>query len=407
MRILRRTPPYRSPDLGAKILAAWLLVSSSLLLVSGLIALSGCGEKMDIFRPVGLFSVSRYLEDAVYSDSDAVQLVVIGGSLYVLTGDGRLTKRDRNYGEIAVVEGLADPTALCSDEAGELVFVWERSAGRISAYRTSDLFLVGATDLDSLVKSVTSLVACRTGIDGDPHVAGARTFLYMADPDSGVIHRHVYDDFSGLSPYGILARSDGDGARFVHRPAGMTQDRDGMLLVCDADTSRNWVIRFDPTPDFTDTTPDTNDQDPWRGRAIVFDLETCVPPAAVDFTLGDAAECGETGWSGAPSTDEGEFFRPVDATLDGSHRIYVLDSGNDRIQIFTHEGYYVMLFGSTEMTPGPISIGVVDVRTGSGAEAVNFGAYVFVLVPQLQQVRKLISAEQYIFINQEPPPDPG
>jgi hypothetical protein len=91
---------------------------------------------------------------------------------------------------------------------------------------------------------------------------------------------------------------------------------------------------------------------------------------------------------------------------DGAGRIYVADSGNDRIQIFTPDGYYEMLFGSSILTPGPWSLGVVDVRTGSGAADVNYGAYVYVAFPEEQKVRKFISAEQYIFINQELPPDP-
>lgn len=385
--------------------AAWLAVLSGLLLASGLSGLAGCGEKMAIFEPIGLFSVTRYLESDTFDDNDPRQLIVIGGNLFVVSGHGNLTKRNQNYEEIARVDDLDDPTVLCGDDTGELVFIWERGARRVSVYSASDLSYLGETDLSEQVGSVAAMVACRTGIEGDPNVVGARTFLYLADPDSGLIHRQVYDDFSGLSPYGILARCDGDGARFVHVPAGMAVDAEGMLLVCDTDTTRNWVIRFDPTPDFSDTTPDTNDMDPWRGTAIVFDEATCVPPAAADFTLGDAAECGETGWNGAPSLAEGEFYRPTTVGVDGSGRIFVADQGNDRIQIFSRMGYYVLLFGSPLLTPQPAWLGLIDVRTGSGAEDVNYGAYVFLLTPGSNVVRKLISAEQYTYINNRPPPE--
>jgi len=398
-------------QLRSRLWVLWLMGLLPVGLLSCLLTLAGCGEKMSIFQPTDLFAVKDYLEDNVYEDSAVpIQLSVIEGNLFVVTADGRLTKRDRNYGEIAAVTGLANPRALCQDDDGDLVYVWEQGLKQISVYQSSDLSYVGATSLDTLVLSVYTMVACRTGIENDPNVSGARTFLYLADPDSGVIHRHVYDDFSGLSPYGILARRDGEGARFVHQPAGMAKDGEGMLLVCDADTTRNWVIRFDPVPDFSDTTPDTNDQDPWRGRAVVFDQDfvVCVPPAAADYTLGDAAECGEVGWIGGPSGAAGEFTRPLAVAIDGSHHIFVVDHGNRRIQIFKPKGSYdEVQFGSAEMSQGPVSIGVVDVRTGSGEFDVNYGAYVFVLVPQLQRVHKFISHEQYIHINQVPPPDPG
>jgi hypothetical protein len=64
-----------------------------------------------------------------------------------------------------------------------------------------------------------------------------------------------------------------------------------------------------------------------------------------------------------------------------------------------------MLFGSQEKTPGPVSLGAVDWRTGSGETEINYGAYVFLVVAGQQEVRKFISSEQYIFINQDLPPE--
>ena len=43
-------------------------------------------------------------------------------------------------------------------------------------------------------------------------------------------------------------------------PAGLATDAEDSLLVCDADTNRNWVIRFDSTPDELDVTPDPDDE---------------------------------------------------------------------------------------------------------------------------------------------------
>ncbi len=373
-------------------------------LAAGLLALllGGCGDKIAIPEPTGLFSVDAYIQDASYADLEPLQVAQAQGSIFVLTADS-LTKRDQEYGRIAAVGDLAGPTAMCVDGSGGLVFVYEGDAAEVSWYSTSDLSLLGS----SVAAGVQAGVAMATnpvGIEDEP---GARTFLYISDPAAGVIHRFAFDDFNGLSPYGILARSDGDAARFVHLPAGLATDSEDSLLVCDADTARNWVIRFVGEPDLTDTTPQGGDQDPWRGHAALFHAPTCVPPAAADFVLGDAATCGQTDWVGGPSDAEGAFSSPRDVAVDGRGRIFVADTGNNRVQVFQGDGLYDLAFGDDEDTPGPASLAVVDVRIGSGAEDVDYAAYVFVVLPQLGEVRKFISSEHYIFLNQEPPPPPN
>ena len=53
------------------------------------------------------------------------------------------------------------------------------------------------------------------------------------------------------------------------------------------------------------------------------------------------------------------------------------------------------LFGDEEMLPGPTRLAVTDFRVGDSADDVHFGAYIFVVIPSLNEVRKFISAEQY------------
>ncbi len=389
--------------------AGWLLVAGCLVtagLTAGFGLLAGCGTKIAVPQPYGLASVAAYHLVDEFPDQDPVQLALVYGNLYVLTaGDGRLTCRDLDYNERAAVGGFGQPTALCLDDLGEMVFVYDQQDRTVSYYNAQDLAYLGDTHLDTLdrrVQSCVALTACSAGIEVEP---GARTFLYLADPDSGVVHRYVYDEFTGLRPFGILARSDGDAARYVHVPTGMFKDSEQRMLVCDADSFRNWVIRFAPEPDFEDVTADTNDVDPWRGVATLFTTATCEPPSAADYTLGDAAECNESGWTGGPSDAEGEFFLPVGLALDLAGRIYVADSGNDRVQIFDASGYYQMQFGTTDLMPGPVSVGVFDYRHGSGADDYFYGAYVFVVVPGTQEVRKFISEEYYIELHNEPPPE--
>ena len=364
--------------------------------------MGGCGEKITIPEPSGLFSVSAYILDDSYPDQDPLQVAQAQGSIFVLTADS-LTKRDQEYGRIAAAGDLAGPRAMCVDGSGELVFVYEQAVGEISWYATADLAYLGS----SAVPGVQGGVAMATNPVGIEEEPGARTFLYVSDPVAGVIHRFAFDDFNGLSAYGILARSDGDAARFVHVPAGMATDSEDSLLVCDADSSRNWVIRFVSEPDLEDTTPETGDQDPWRGHAALFHDPTCVPPAAADFVLGDAAACGQSDWVGGPSNAVGAFTAPQDVVVDGSGRIFVADTGNNRVQVFQPDGLFELAFGDEENTPGPVSLAVVDVRIGSGAEDVDYAAYVYMVLPGSGEVRKFISSEHYIFLNQEPPPPPN
>ncbi len=368
----------------------------------GMGVLNGCGEKITVPQPVGLFSVSAYNLDQSYSDDSPLQVKVAQGSIFVLTADS-LTKRDQEYGRITAQGNLQGPAALCVDGTGELVFVYEQNAGQVSWYATADLSYLGS----SAVPEVQAAVAMATNPTGISEEPGARTFLYLSDPTAGVIHRYAFDDFNGLSPYGILARSDGDAARFVHVPAGLATDSEDSLLVCDADTNRNWVIRFFSEPDLEDTTPAAGDQDPWRGRAALFNIPTCVPPAAADFVIGDAATCGQSDWVGGPSDAEGAFHSPQDVAVDGLGRIFVADTGNNRVQVFLPDGNPDLSFGDAEATPGPVSLDVIDVRIGSSAGDIDYAAYVFMVLPAQNEVRKFISSEHYIYLNQEPPPPPN
>lgn len=376
-----------------------LIAALTLVVTAGLIlASSGCGEKIAIPQAQGLFSVAAWLEDEVFDDAGARQVAQSLGGLFVVTPDA-VTKRDLAYNVVGAAGGLIDATAVCVGPNDEIVFVWDQGTHRLHWYAATDLTSLGSLNL-AAVQSVRALAADTLGIKLVP---GARTFVYLADPDSTVVHRYAFDDFNGLTPFGILTRAEGEGARSVHEAAGMAVDAEGMLLVCDADTLRNWVVRFDGTPDEDDTTPAVDDVDPLRGNAVEFEV-TCEPSAATDFVLGDAAVCGQSDWVGGPSRDAGEFNAPTAVAVDGGGRIFVADKGNDRIQIFSADGYQELQFGTAESCPAPTSLALVDVRIGTGEEDVNYAAYVFMVTPGTGQVRRFISSEHYIYINREPPP---
>lgn len=166
---------------------------------------------------------------------------------------------------------VMDATALCVAPQRDVVFVWDQGAHTLLWYATADLALLGQAPLPA-VQSVRAMATNAAGIE---QVPGAAAFVYLADPDSLVIHRYAFDEANGPIAHGILAWAAGEGARSVHQAAGMATDSDGRLLVCDSEPARNWVIRFDGTPDLEDTTPPVDDEDPLR----VWPTLSGTPPA--------------------------------------------------------------------------------------------------------------------------------
>ncbi len=378
---------------------SWLLPAWLAALVCVLVA--GCGDKITVPEARGLFSVVPYLQAGEYDDDDPRQVLAVQGNIFVITA-GALTKRNQNYEPLFAVEGLADPRALCSDDADSLVFVWDEGLRRVSWYSSRDLApplgLPRFTELPD-VQTCVAMAACRAGVE---QVPGAATFLYLADPDSGVVHRYAYDPFTGLLAHGILTRRGGEGTRFVREAAGLARDRQDSLLVCDRDAQRNWVIRFDSVPDPTDVAPGGAGPDPLRGHAALFDLPTCNPPAAADYVLGDAAACNQSDWVGGPSTEPGAFDAPVAVAVDGSGRIFVSDAGNDRIQVFSDRGQWQLMFGNASWLPQPGSLATIDVRFSSGANGVHHAAFLYVVSGGV--VRKFISGDHYLHLYANLPP---
>ncbi len=388
-----------------RLVRLWLAVL--LLLLTTGILFSGCGEKIAIPQPKGLFSISAYLDAGdPFPMDDPRQLVVVQGALFVINQDS-LSRRNLGFGltdGVAAVTGFGDPISLCGDADLGLVFVFDQANSQLSWFNTSDLVIQGSATLPA-VQTAVSMATSPAGID---QVPGGHTFLYLADPDSGVVHRYAFEDVDDglptVRPYGILARSDGQSARFVHQAAGLARDHEDSLLVCDADVERNWVIRFFSEPDLTDTTADPDDQDPWRGRAAQFRSLPCEPQPAAAFTLGDAPECNESGWTGGISDAEGEFDFPQGVAVDGVGRVFVTDTNNSRVQIFS-EGLYDFGFEiDQEQDFRPTSIAVVDKNVDP--TLTHFGAYIFVVLPEDNVVRKYISFEEYQRLNPGTPPPP-
>jgi hypothetical protein len=359
-------------------------------------AFSGCGEKITIPQPKGLFNVSAYKEAAQYDDiPDPRQLILHQGSVFLLN-ETTLSKRDQYLLEMVSVTGFGNPTALCVMPETGLIFVYDEANSTVSMYQANDLLPMGSVSVPE-VQSVVSMVTQNSGIE---LVTDGITFLYLSDPIAGVIHRYGVTIDLDLVPFGVLATGGGQSARFVHQPAGLARDMEGKLLVCEADLQRNWVIRFDSTPDLEDTTPDPDDIDPMRGLVFPFRQLECVTQPTAAYVLGDAPGCDETSWEGAPSDAEGEFAGPQGAAVDGSGRTFVADTENNRVQIFSsgldgeEGGIYNFGFVIDGETPRrPVGISVLD-RQLSPTQF-YYAAYVYIVVPDDGMIYKFISAEEF------------
>jgi len=371
-----------------------VLVAVAALVLTGLALLGagGCGEKIAIPQPEGVFGLREYTVYLTTTVDDPRKVLQVQGNLYLLAGDA-LHKRDIYLEEQATVTGLADPTALCQEPDSNRIMVWEQGTHTVRTF-TRDLQPLGAVALPE-VGRVTSMAVSPLGAEADPD---AVTFLYLADPDAAIVHRYAVDAYGGLLPFGKLAANRGNGVRDVKKPIGLARDAADHVLVCDADSLRHWIIRFDPTPDEADAD--------LRGTPALFlPFPRCAPvPAADEYVLGNAPGCGQEDWVPGASDSLGAFDTPSTVVVAGAGRIYVADTGNDRIQAFSAYGEYDLSFGSSQDAPGPTSISVYDFKYGPGATDYYYGALVFAVLPDGGRVRSYISTEYSDFLNRQPRP---
>lgn len=353
-------------------LVAWIVLTS---LVA--IMLVACGEKIAIPERLGTFSTDQYELEQVFTHVGIRQLAVADRVIYTIDDDS-LTMRDLQYDITEAVGGFGDLQALCIDQGSpKRVFVWDQAAHRVSWFDATDLAVPTEGPPGTDLPDVGNCVSMATSTQGIDVVGAGSTFLYLSDPVDRVVYRYLYDPYSGLTPYGVLA-VEGDGAGFVKRPVGLARDNDFHVLVCDTFTfgnhGRNWVIRFDATPGDPD--------DDYRGSAVRFDPDNpvCEPPAPAELVLGDARQECEAGIhvQSDSTSAPGVFLGPTAVAVDGGGRIYVSDSENYRIQVFERAGAFALQFGGPgdmEGKPGSLATIVADDNSGP-----IYGAFVLVVI---------------------------
>lgn len=340
--------------------------------------LAGCGEKITLPEAQGIPIDSAYIEQRAWDFTDPVDVLEASGRIYVLEqAPGTLTRYSTTRTVLATAEGLLSPQSLALDNEERRVLVAEGETSAefgVSFFDLADLTPLGRATLDGLVMSMAGMVT-----DG--------AWVYVSDPDSGVVHRfELTDEASGwLAPRGVVATDAGsiESPQFVFQPAGLGLDIEGRLLVCDADSSRNWVLRFDPLPPIDDPNG--------PGTAVVFREIACPTPPVQSFVLGFAPGCGETFVPGASSV-EGGFDAPWGIAFDEDGRIYVTDRGNGRMQRFGIDGNFDLAFGvALEGIDGleePLRVSTWQgITNRNGVPIVIPGARVYVVDRARNQIR--------------------
>jgi hypothetical protein len=357
------------------------LIRCAALILIGVL-LGGCGEKIEIPTAQGVPTSSSYLEIGQWDLDDPTDLIVAAGKIFVTEGaPGTVTKfNSRGQVDKGPVEGLAFPRAVCLDSLSRTIVVGESGGDgvppRLSFFSQADLEPRGSFDLAGLARSVSAVISLDE-------------WLYVSDPDSGAVLRFLWLDKEAglLEPRGEVCNDRGsrESPQFVRVPGALALDRDGMLLVCDADTLRSWVVRFDPVPP-PDGPPDA------LGSIEPFRPVNCATFDASAYVLGRAPGCGETDFEYGPGEDAGELSVPWGVALDRDGRIYVADTGNGRGQRFQSDGAFQLEFGSgaggAPALVQPIRLATVHGSTSRNNIQIEIpGAQIYVIDAATAQVR--------------------
>jgi hypothetical protein len=331
--------------------------------------LAGCGEKIAIPEAQGIPTASLYLEQTPWELTDPTDVLESEGRILVTEGSpGTVTKYTTQQEVQFQVVGLRDPVAMAVEYVDRVLVVGEAGIGEQNGprltYLTQRAFeSLGSTELEGLVKSLAG-------------VAVDERFVYVSDPDSGVVHRFRWVQNGDLTvqPQGLVCDNQGsiESPQFVFRPSGLSLDEEGMLLICDADTTRNWVLRFDPTPQEEDSLS--------HGVAVQFRTSSCAAGDVSTYVLGKAPGCDED-FEPGPSAELGALHAPQGVTFDSEGRFYVADSGNQRVQRYSNFGIFNIVFGddAVEAMVQPVRLVTWDGLTSvEGTQIVIAGARVYI-----------------------------
>ena len=136
--------------------------------------------------------------------------------------------------------------------------------------------------------------------------------------------------------------SSGTGDGQLDNPVGLATDSSGNLYVADSGNDR--IQKFDSSGTFLRT---------WGW--------------GVDDGSSSFQTCTSSCQAGSSGTGDGQFASPDDVAVDSSGNVYVTDSGNNRIQMFSSSGAFLTKWGSSGSGNGQFDspVGVAADSTGN------------------------------------------
>jgi len=180
--------------------------------------------------------------------------------------------------------------------------------------------------------------------------------IYVADTDN---HRIQVLSLDGVPVFQFGRKGDESGK--FNKPEGVAVNNNGVIYVADTQNNRIQIFSNDGIFLTTFGKYGTSEEGKKSGdlvfqnpRAIAVDSRNLVLVLdSGNDRIQVFKEDGEfVGKIGAKGKSAGLFRQPVDITTDENNYIYVADQGNHRVQIFGPDGKFVMSFGAYGEGPG-------------------------------------------------------
>ena len=173
-------------------------------------------------------------------------------------------------------------------------------------------------------------------------IAARKGMLYLIDADTPLVH--VFD-LQRRRYFNFGFRFEGK----LGQPVGITVDSQGLVYV--ADRERNAVIVYDSIGLYIQHFTLFGVTTQIAGLAVSPDNAYIyvVDRGGIDSQAHQVIKLNREGEVlqiiGKRGHAEGDFNLPLDITIDNKGYLYVLDSGNFRVQVFDGDGRYVRSFG--------------------------------------------------------------
>jgi DNA-binding beta-propeller fold protein YncE len=260
-----------------------------------------------------------------------------------------------------------NPHGIAVDRAGS-VFVADFGNNRIQKFGPSGEFLTQWGAAGSADGSFYGPVAVAVDATGNVYVA--------ENGSNSTVNQHRVQKFDGngafLTKWGALGHGLGE----FNSPYGIAVDASGDVYVADSGNDRiqkftsdgvlvtSWGTHGPDEGQFVGPLAIASD-----GAGNIYVVEYGFRSAITGPRVQKFTEQGDflTKWGGIYGTGDGQFAEASDVAVDADGNVYVVDSGNNRIQAFTSGGAYLTQWGTLGNGPGQFDwpLGVAVAASGS------------------------------------------